>query len=156
MCAWDQLFVETRPGPYAGWHFCQSQMFWWTHGCQHIQIEKLCVFYYLKLTINTHVTPFTLILKSSLTVFMIFENCFCSFIFWPATDISTHPQWVFAHPNDGWTGLYQVMPVHQSPHDGWMVDGKNVKNKNHLPKKGLPKSHIVSYISKMGVTHVFE
>ena len=29
----EYLGVDFRPGLYAGYHYCQSHMFWWTHGC---------------------------------------------------------------------------------------------------------------------------
>ena len=49
----------------------------------------------VKWTTNTHVTPFTLIFKAQLTISMVLEDPFCSFIFvpvhHPSTHISTYP-----------------------------------------------------------------
>ena len=66
----------------------------------------------LKWATNTHMTPFTLTFKAQLTISMVLEDLFCSFI------LPVHPYFcpsifVFTHPNDRWTdgSLHKAMSL---------------------------------------------
>ena len=42
----DNVICQLPPELYAGSNYCQSHMFWWTHGCQllsHFRNFKMCL-----------------------------------------------------------------------------------------------------------------
>ena len=73
---------------------CPEMDYTCTHACMHARTHA-----------RTH-TPFTLTFKAYLTISMVLEDLFCSFLFLPVHSYFYPSIFVFIRPNDGWTGLY--------------------------------------------------